>query len=80
MKDRHVSPGCRAIKDVGPTISRIETLYFLCSIKKVTVHQLESEYRIHRMNKEVLCEENTLLWISKLCLCVSVRWCFIEPV
>ena len=30
--------------------------------------------------KEILCEDNTILWISKLCSCVSVRWCFIELV
>ena len=23
--------------------------------------------------KEILCEDNTILWISKLCSCVSVR-------
>ena len=27
---------------------------------------------------EILCEDNTILWISKFCLCVYVRWCFIE--
>ena len=27
--------------------------------------------------KEVLCEDITILWISKSCSCVSVRWCFI---
>ena len=26
--------------------------------------------------KEILCEDNIILWISKLCFCVSVRWCF----
>ena len=30
--------------------------------------------------KETLCEDNTILWVSKLCSCVSVRWCFIELV
>ena len=30
--------------------------------------------------KEILCEDNAILWISKLCPCVSVRWCFIELV
>ena len=28
--------------------------------------------------KEVLCEDDTILWISKFCACVSVRRCFIE--
>ena len=30
--------------------------------------------------KEILCVDNTILWISKLCSCASVRWCFIELV
>ena len=30
--------------------------------------------------KEILCEDNTILWISKLCSSISVRWCFIELV
>ena len=28
--------------------------------------------------KEILCEDNTILRISKVCSCVSLRWCFIE--
>ena len=39
-------------------------------------------YRLHTSRdnvKEILCE-NTILSISKLCPCVSVRWCFIELV
>ena len=27
--------------------------------------------------KEILRGDNTILWISKLCSCVDVRWCFI---
>ena len=38
------------------------------------------DYRQQDHVKEVLCEDNTILWISKLCWCVSVRWCFIELV
>ena len=30
--------------------------------------------------KEILCEDHTILWISKLCSFVSIRWCFIELV
>ena len=29
---------------------------------------------------EILCEDNTILWILELRSCVSVRWCFIELV
>ena len=32
------------------------------------------------MFQEILCGDNTILWISNLCPCVSVRWCFIELV
>ena len=32
--------------------------------------------------KDILCEDNTILWISKLCrpTCVFVRWCLIDLV
>ena len=30
--------------------------------------------------KDTLWEDNTILWILKLCSCVSVRWCFTELV
>ena len=33
-----------------------------------------------RSIKEIFCEDNAILRISKLCSCVSVRWCFIELV
>ena len=30
--------------------------------------------------QEIPCENNTILWISKLCLCASVKSCFSERV
>ena len=30
--------------------------------------------------KDILFEDNTILWVSELCSCVSVRWCFTELV
>ena len=35
---------------------------------------------LNKSSYSILCEDNTILWISKLCSRVSLRWCFIELV
>ena len=40
----------------------------------------DSSRLVRASPKEILFEDNTILWISKWCPCVSVRWCFIELV